>query len=115
MSLAVPNRGEPVVSVLMAAHGGWPLTRQAIAAIIEHTEPAFELIVVDNASPDETGRRLGEIAGLRLMRNRENRGFGPANNQAAAQARGEFLFFLNAARHRRKGSGRRRGPAAVEC
>ena len=95
MSLAVPNRGEPVVSVLMAAHGGWPLTRQAIAAIIEHTEPAFELIVVDNASPDETGRRLGEIAGLRLMRNRENRGFGPANHPAAAQARGEFLFFLN--------------------
>jgi len=56
----------------------------------------LETIVVDNASADGAADMVDrEFPGVRLVRNRENRGFARANNQAAAQAQGRHLFFLN--------------------
>jgi GT2 family glycosyltransferase len=91
-----PPASEPLqLSVLMVTHGSWPLTERALAALAEHTEIPFEVIVVDNDSPDQTPRQLAERADLRVIYNDENRGFGPATNQAAAQARGAHLLLLN--------------------
>jgi GT2 family glycosyltransferase len=56
----------------------------------------LEVIVVDNAStdgaPDMVARCFPRV---RLVRNPTNDGFARANNQAAALARGRYLFFLN--------------------
>ena len=57
-----------------------------------------EIVVVDNASADETVRRVEEFAEanpVRLIRNQQNLGFGAAVNQAAREARGEVLLLLN--------------------
>ncbi|MFQ6676642.1 MAG: glycosyltransferase family 2 protein [Fidelibacterota bacterium] len=67
-----------------------------------------EVIVVDNASTDETVERikphlpaLREQAGraqrddITLIVNEKNLGFSRANNQALEKARGEFVFLLN--------------------
>jgi O-antigen biosynthesis protein len=55
-----------------------------------------EIIVVDNASTDETPQVLSQFGDLvRVMRNEENRGFVDACNQGAAAARGNYLVFLN--------------------
>ncbi|MEP6742091.1 MAG: glycosyltransferase family 2 protein, partial [bacterium] len=55
-----------------------------------------EIIVVDNASTDETPEMLSILGDLvRVIRNEENRGFVDACNQGAAVARGQFLVFLN--------------------
>jgi GT2 family glycosyltransferase len=55
-----------------------------------------EIIVVDNASDDGAADMVArEFPTVVLCRNRTNRGFARANNQAAAQARGRYLFFLN--------------------
>ncbi len=55
-----------------------------------------EIIVVDNASHDGTPERIAEaFSGMRLIRNTENRGFAAANNQALAQATGDFILLLN--------------------
>jgi GT2 family glycosyltransferase len=55
-----------------------------------------EVIVVDNASTDETARLLARFQGLvTVIDNEENRGFVDACNQGAARARGEHLVFLN--------------------
>lgn len=93
--LTLPSCEEPELSVLMVTHGGWQLTRQAIAALAQHTPRPMELIVVDNASPDETLAELGALENVRVTPNDANRGFGPAVNQAANQARGEHLVLLN--------------------
>jgi len=54
------------------------------------------LVAVDNGggqlSPEELERAF---PGARLLVNDENRGFGPAANQAAAAASGEVFFFVN--------------------
>ncbi len=55
-----------------------------------------EVLVVDNASRDGSADRAAvEFPHARLFRNSENLGFGRANNQAMAAARGEFFLLLN--------------------
>ncbi len=56
----------------------------------------FEIIVVDNASGDGTVEAVREqYPEVRVIANRENRGFTGGNNQALAEAQGEYLFLLN--------------------
>jgi N-acetylglucosaminyl-diphospho-decaprenol L-rhamnosyltransferase len=56
----------------------------------------LETIVVDNASTDgAAGMVVREFPRVDLIRNATNTGFSRANNQAAARARGRYLFFLN--------------------
>jgi len=54
-----------------------------------------ELILVDNASSDKTSELLAKIKGAKILNNTLNEHFLLAANQGAAQARGEFLLFLN--------------------
>jgi N-acetylglucosaminyl-diphospho-decaprenol L-rhamnosyltransferase len=57
---------------------------------------AVEIIVVDNASTDESATMVeAEFREVRLLRNQHHQGVAKANNQAAAQARGKMLLFLN--------------------
>ncbi|MEO9170406.1 MAG: glycosyltransferase family 2 protein, partial [Candidatus Baltobacteraceae bacterium] len=54
-----------------------------------------EVIVVDNASTDETIELLKAYSWIRLIRNDVNLGFAAANNQGAKVARGKYLVLLN--------------------
>lgn len=56
---------------------------------------AYELIVVDNASHDDTREMLQGYPEVRLIANADNRGFAAANNQGLAVAAGEFILLLN--------------------
>jgi GT2 family glycosyltransferase len=56
----------------------------------------FDVVVVDNGSADGAPDMVArDFPHVRLIRNADNRGFSAANNQAAAVARGRYLFFLN--------------------
>jgi O-antigen biosynthesis protein len=91
-----PRPASPLVSVVAVTYGGWRWTRRALEALRDHTEGPYEVIVVDNASPDRTVDRLGEaVRGVRVVPNRTNVGFAAAADQGAAVARGRFLVFLN--------------------
>ncbi|HEY7158536.1 MAG TPA: glycosyltransferase family 2 protein [Gemmataceae bacterium] len=60
------------------------------------SEAALEVLVVDNGSTDGAADMTADFfPEVVLIRNAENVGFSRANNQAARQARGRFLFFLN--------------------
>ncbi len=57
-----------------------------------------EIIVVDNASQDETVRRVEDVVAwheLRLLANDLNLGFATAVNQGASEATGDVLLLLN--------------------
>jgi GT2 family glycosyltransferase len=95
MTLCVPHSDDPELSVVMVSRGGWDLIERAVSNLVEHTERSFELILVDNDSDERTRARLAELRNVRLTLNQENRGFGPASNQGAAEARGDHLLLLN--------------------
>ena len=56
----------------------------------------LEVIVVDNGSQDNSCEMIkNKFSKVKLIENKENFGFGKANNQGAKIARGDYLFFLN--------------------
>jgi hypothetical protein len=55
----------------------------------------FEIIVVDNASTDDTPGKLARYHHLQLLRNDRNLGYAHANNQGIRLARGEYVLLLN--------------------
>jgi N-acetylglucosaminyl-diphospho-decaprenol L-rhamnosyltransferase len=62
----------------------------------ERGELIVEVIVVDNASTDVSASMVAsEFPEVHLIRNDRHQGIARANNQAAAQARGKLLLFLN--------------------
>ena len=87
----------PVVSVCIANWNCRDLLRACLESL--HDQPQgvrLETVVVDNASTDGAAEMVAEeFPEVVLVRNPANVGFSRANNQAAAQARGRYLFFLN--------------------
>ena len=90
-----PEASEPLVSVLLVLCNRAELTLRCLRSIAEFREAELEVIVVDNASNDETPALLRSLEGVRVIRNRANRGFTLAVNQAARRARGLYLLLLN--------------------
>lgn len=64
---------------------------------IRHYPPhcSFEIIVVDNASTDNSLKTLKKISGIKIIRNLYNMGFSKACNQISKIAKGDYLLFLN--------------------
>src|SRR5205823_4953534 len=73
------------------------LTRQCLETLIARPPKVdHEIIVIDDASTDDTQRLLsGYDDRVRVIRHKTNTGFATACNDGAAAATGEFLVFLN--------------------
>ncbi|MGH3845045.1 MAG: glycosyltransferase [Pseudonocardiaceae bacterium] len=94
--VAVRTSTSPLLSVIVPVHGKWSYTRACLASIEAH-RPAvpFEVLVVDDASPDRTAELVTASPGVRLVRSERNVGFVGACTLGASQARGCYLLFLN--------------------
>ncbi len=87
---------EPAVSIVIPVHGRFEHTWRCLESLrLASVAAGFEVVVVDDASPDETRRRLQALPNLRLVTQEENRGFVHSCNRGAAEARGSYLVFLN--------------------
>ena len=92
----VPGSDLPRASIVIPVHGAFAHTLACLRAIAAHPpRAAFEVIVVDDASADDTLARLAEVDGIRVHARATNNGFIAACNDGAALARGDFLVFLN--------------------
>jgi GT2 family glycosyltransferase len=87
----------PKCSIVIPVHDGAELTAQCLEALWRNTpDDAVEVIVVDNASTDETGRLLASFGSrLRTLRHETNLGFAAACNRGARESRNEIVVFLN--------------------
>jgi hypothetical protein len=62
---------------------------------------SYEIIIVDNNSSYDVKsqvnsfKKLHELTPIHLIQNQTNEGFGKANNQGVAIAKGDYLLFLN--------------------
>ncbi len=82
------------VSAVLITWNSAPYLRRCLEGIAHQTHREIELIVVDNASSDESAALVAPHA-TRILRNDTNRGFSAAVNQAIAIAKGEFVLIVN--------------------
>lgn len=90
-------RAEIRSSIVIPVFNKAAFTLQCLLSLLDEIDlRESEVIVVDNASIDNTAQVLSRFRDLvHVISNEENRGFVDACNQGAAVARGEFLVFLN--------------------
>jgi GT2 family glycosyltransferase len=97
-SLLTPHPSR-LTSIVILTHNGLEHTKQCLASIEVHTPEPHELIIVDNGSTDGTLDYLRDYAKsrehIRVIANRDNRGFAAGNNQGLALANGNYLLLLN--------------------
>ncbi len=90
------NADGPAISVIIPVYNQLDYTLQCLESIFA-APPAssFEVIVVDDASQDETPSVLSARSDIIYIRQDQNGGFIKTCNKGAAAASGEYLLFLN--------------------
>jgi glycosyltransferase involved in cell wall biosynthesis len=90
-------RRSPEVTVVIPTHDGWDLLPTTITSALEQQDVEIEVVVVDDGSRDGTAAGLAEWSDqrLRVCRLEPSVGVGGARNHGIAQARGEWLAFLD--------------------
>ncbi len=86
------------VSIIIINYNTLELTKNTINSVIEKTQGIkYEIILVDNASADGSIEYFEEKYRNKIifLKNRENLGFGRANNKGIEIAKGKYVFLLN--------------------
>ena len=86
----------PRVSIVIPVYGKPLLTFTCLKSVQAHSPPGqYEVIVIDDASPEPATDALPSVAGVRFERNSTNLGFIGSCNRGAELSNGEILVFLN--------------------
>ena len=107
----MPDQPTPDLSVIIVSWNVRDLLRECLTSVTKDQRPrtkdvllssfvlrpsSIEVIVIDNASADGSAEMVArEFPWVRLIANRENRGFTGGNNQGIGAATGRYVFFLN--------------------
>jgi glycosyltransferase involved in cell wall biosynthesis len=90
----------PAISVTMAAFNVEPYVAACLDSLLAQEWTDFELIIVDDASTDGTAEILNDYASrdphIRLFLKEQNEGLAVARNLGIAEARGDWVTFLDA-------------------
>lgn len=85
------------VSVIIVSYNTRQLTLDCIESVYKKTKDIqFEIFVVDNASKDGSVEAIkNNFPNVILIENKENKGFGFANNLAIIKSNAKYVFLLN--------------------
>lgn len=84
-----------LTSIVILTFNQLGYTKLCLESIRRYTPEPHELIVVDNASTDGTVEYLQGQTDVKLVLNRENKGFAKGCNQGIAAAAGDYVLLLN--------------------
>ncbi len=94
------NRMPARTSIIILNWNTCEMTRACLESVFAATKgPDYEVIVVDNASGDDSVgmlRGYAQRGKIRLVENKENVGFSRGNNQAFGMSKGDYVYLLNA-------------------
>ena len=85
----------PSISIILPTYNRCDLLSRSIASVLNQSYPDFELIIIDDASTDDTWTFLGDIKDPRIVLHRQevNRGQSVARNIGIGIARGDLIAF----------------------
>ncbi len=86
-------------SVIMPVYGVERYLRRAVQSVLAQTAADFELILVDDCSPDGCPRLCDELAAqdarIKVIHKPQNEGLGFARNTGLAAACGDYVYFID--------------------
>jgi len=87
----------PEVSIIIPTHNRAELLPRAIATVLNQTFQDFEIIVVDDASEDNTQDIMKNFADqrIRYIRHEINKGVATARNTGILNSQGRYIAFLD--------------------
>jgi len=88
----------PLVSVIIPAYDQAPFLPEAIQSVLDQSYAEVELVVVNDASPDDTDAVMMRLTDPRItyLVHERNLGVAAARNTGIRASRGEILAFLDA-------------------
>ncbi len=83
--------------MIIPCYGGEAFIGEAVESVLSQSGGDVEVIVVDDASPDESIARIERLndGRVRIVRHAANRGIAAARNTGLGVARGELVAFLD--------------------
>lgn len=94
--IKLPTTDRPLVSVIVPVYGQVGHTLMCLLSIsLNPPKTPFEIIVINDCSPDDSLDYLNQVQGITLINNTSNQGFIRSCNLGSKQAVGEYLCFLN--------------------
>jgi CDP-glycerol glycerophosphotransferase len=89
----------PLLSIIVPVHNVQGYLRACLDSIVDQSFTDFEIIAVDDASPDHCPTILDSYAGrdarIRVLHLDRNVGLGPARNAGLDHATGEYVWFVD--------------------
>lgn len=87
---------KPLVSVIMPYYKGDRFIRESVDSILQQTFADFELIVVDDCSPDKPAseilKEFNQDPRINIIRHESNQGLANTRNTAYHNSKGEFIL-----------------------
>ncbi len=98
MDKVIDNKMDPLISIVVPVYQTESYLRKCINSILRQTYPNFEMILVDDGSPDRCGEICDEYArkdGRIRALHKENGGLADARNTGTAVAKGEYITYID--------------------
>ena len=88
---------DPKVSVIIPTYNRAELLPRAINSVLDQSYYDYEIVIIDDCSADNTGDVIAKFTDqrIRLIRHERNKGQSAAINTGIANARGEYIAFLD--------------------
>jgi glycosyltransferase involved in cell wall biosynthesis len=95
----ISKEDPPLVSIIMPLYNAEKYISEAISSVLSQSYSNWELIILDDASTDNSVAIAEEIAAkdkrIQLVKSTENTGAAICRNRATEMARGEYIAFLD--------------------
>lgn len=89
-----------LVSIIIPSYNSYDFIHKTIDSVINQTYPNWEMIIVDDVSPDNSNEIIEEYIRkddrIKLIMLEKNSGPAVARNRAIEEARGRYIAFLDA-------------------
>jgi GT2 family glycosyltransferase len=94
--IGLKGSNKPLVSIIIPIYGKIEFTIRCLKSIsLNLPKCTFEIIVIDDSSPDNSLSILKFVKGIKIFKNSTNKGFIYSCNFGARKAKGKYLYFLN--------------------
>ena len=91
------NNNTPLASVIVITHNRYNSLKKTVSAILNQTFSEFELIILDDASEDNTKNIIEDFKDkrMRYLKNTQNLGIARTRNMGINIAGGRYIFFTD--------------------